>query len=495
MTEGNKDAFFYGSETMARRFHGGVVNGNALTAAGRIKRADGTWEQSAPMAAAEATAGFKQGPTSLVLEEPSTQGAFADPVMATTPSSELTASFDFQLTAYYRVCTVWSAMFADANHGEDYGTGVDTQPVPASYNQSYVQTYGTNVVVWSGTLDQEGCTPPLRLGGTYQISQKPSVSNGTSRIDVVTDVLGGVPGTYRYLLTTFSATGVVWPLGSVGRINVVPSNPQPPLVNSAAVASRIMVTPDIGLPTLKINLWMANGCEAGKPWSTCTIGADSHIGLLAPNGLTDSDYKFVMTHEVGHAIQYLSMGTPQNFYEEPADAMPSSPYCRCDHVDTYMGTSHCLQSRERISAAQVEGFAHLVAAKVWNNQAESSCSWAYYKYFLEPPNAQVSDVPMQKTCSGNPKWMENMCPTGEADHGVEWDWQSYFWNLNTQGNAKVTMPELYAVYQASPACSGNCMNDNVLWNDFDIGAASLFGYSSAKYNHASYSAGLAGVDH
>jgi len=259
-----------------------------------------------------------------------------------------------------------------------------------------------------------------------------------------------------------------------------------------------MAMPDNGLAAnTTIKLWMARGCPGYDPWYTCASQDEVFIGTAAPNGETDSNSKIVITHEVGHAAQHNAMGRLNNDYN--ADVNDGvNLYCSCLHVtDPYMNGLHCLQSREYISAAELEGYAQFFAAKAWNNQAEANCSFAYYKQFRVRSGDFwiVKQPPLQRDCGSNPKWMENYCPSGETDRGVEWDWQNFLWNLNTQGPNKVTTSEVYGIYRSPAVCNGNCDGDAVHWPDFRAGAQSQLGLGTPEYNHLVSAADSAGVDH
>lgn len=486
-----KSAVVYGAEVMAREFGGGVLNGNAFGAAAKVKNDDGTWEDVQAMAGDAKDPDFQQGPTALVEGVPQ-----AVPELASSQPGAA-SPMGIQLYGNYRVCTVWRSAFIDSGYGEDYATESGIQSVAASHSYAWVETSGGSTV-WSGYLDVNGCTPVLSLGGSYYLNTKPVVLSGTSRIDVITGIAGGEPGTYMYLHTPFSVSGLTWPPGSTATKTVTPSIYGGPFQNSAAVASRVMAMPDNGLaPNTTIRLRMAEGCPYQDPWFSCSSGQDVYIGTTAPTGETDSNSKIVITHEVGHAAQYNAMGRLNNDYS--ADVNDGvNLFCSCLHVtDPNTNGLHCLQSREYISAAEVEGYAQFFAAKAWNNQAEANCSFAYYKQFRVRSGDFwiVKQPPVQRDCGSNPKWMENYCASGETDRGVEWDWQNFLWNLNTQGPDKVTTSEVYGIYRSPSVCNGNCNYNQVHWPDFRAGAQSQLGLGSPKLLHLLTAGDQAGVDH
>ena len=73
--------------------------------------------------------------------------------------------------------------------------------------------------------------------------------------------------------------------------------------------------------------------------------------------LSESDLKYVVAHELGHAIQELNRGNPFTGYELDSFDFAGFTRFRCDHI-LGIGSSHCLQSFEFSPAAQGEGFAH-----------------------------------------------------------------------------------------------------------------------------------------
>ena len=69
---------------------------------------------------------------------------------------------------------------------------------------------------------------------------------------------------------------------------------------------------------------------------------------------------------------------------------------------------HCLQSLETSGSAQIEGFAQFYASKIFNNRADSDCTFVYYKEF-------VDQVCRSEECVG---W----APAAPSQFPARWCW-------------------------------------------------------------------------
>lgn len=111
----------------------------------------------------------------------------------------------------------------------------------------------------------------------------------------------------------------------------------------------------------------------------------------------DSNRKFVMTHEFGHAVQDMSAGNTGNgnydlvLQNRTSTAMVKSednpalaPECRCAHVGSEFSPMHCINSMEVVGSASGEGFGHFYAARLWNDSVEPNCYIPYAKWALLP---------------------------------------------------------------------------------------------------------------
>jgi hypothetical protein len=172
---------------------------------------------------------------------------------------------------------------------------------------------------------------------------------------------------------------------------------------------------------------------------------------------------------MGHNVQHVSMGLLSWDYSHEVEY----EYCRCINDE-----NHCLQSREYISAAQLEGWAHFYAADLFNSGAQSNSWFAYYKQFnffgfpLYPP--------VHVDAYGNPQWIRNHC--NAIDTGSELDWLTFYWWINNKGTYKYNYTDMKNVYrQACTGGTGNCNpSQNVHWNNLQSAVNTLFIEGSNK---------------
>jgi hypothetical protein len=133
------------------------------------------------------------------------------------------------------------------------------------------------------------------------------------------------------------------------------------------------------------------GCDGGQPPENCR--------------LSDDRWKMTIAHEIGHVIQRRASGVWNALYkfngDKDNDIPGAPPVCRCDHVGIANGW-HCLQSLERSSTAQVEGYAQYFASKTWNDIAQNDCTFVYYKEFLSTQCLPGEDPAACTADPGNP---------------------------------------------------------------------------------------------
>jgi len=504
----------FDSDTAAH--NGGRIKADSTGFNGRIKEG-GAWKN---VSASDPANDFRQGATfvgvttnaqlkaqqaAVISLEPS-----ADPNSDwDSPGEEMPTGFgDFTFCKNYIYCADWMATFSDVGVGEDYATAPDEQWVDASYSWARVMT-STGSTKWQGRLDAAGCTPVIfTCGGSYYFDQTTDLAEGQKTFSIITGQYGS--GSI-YLHTAFSVSGIGT---TTTTVNIQPQVVGPD-VNAAAVVSRTLASPDNGLAEGHINVYSARRCmeDSTNAWDTCAYENNVYIGEPNPTGAADSDYKFIITHEIGHTAQRNSMGVPMpwipvagapEWYHDPyfGDVLDNAPtYCRCGYIDPeaeYTNADHCLQSREFIATAEREGYAQFFAAKVWNNPAQTDCYWAYYKKSLVwlPGIAYVPQLPPSpRTCVTPQRWMESQCPSGMADRGVEWDWQIFYYNVNTRTANKSSMTDLHNIYKASSACNGSCEDKDVRWESFRGSAQNYYASNSYKYQHILTQADLNGVDH
>jgi hypothetical protein len=242
-----------------------------------------------------------------------------------------------------------------------------------------------------------------------------------------------------------------------------------------------------------------NECPGGQH---CAIGTDAAEGCdgSGPCYCAWADQgtsKYATTHELGHMVQLAFTGgmwtggeytfsctkqqgvttCPTNL--GPLDDSGSStfpnllldpplmdPICGCSHVKS-SNKRHCLQSIERVSRADNEGFGQFFASLIWNDPTESTCIFNYYKEFLDEgasscrvldgngnpdplackafafPNQDPGTVtlpPIPVDCGAPSKWRnKNRCTVDDqvevlqkSAMGTELDWMTFLYAVQKQ---------------------------------------------------------------
>jgi len=413
-------------------------------------------------------------------------------------------------TGWFTVCAKWKSKFIDANNG-DYATNVGEQTSTAAWAKAELRKVTTlpcpsqnpdacTTIVWSGRLGQDGCVKFNPLTSTnYQLK-------------VFSDIVkpGGNPAVTQWssLIEYFDSNGVNKGVRSHWRSFTTPAQTSPPMGkdltlpyqltnNIAATVSRMFATS--GVPAGVYNIHANIGCNDGNPGDpgipvtdSCAGTSFTYIGPQAPNSDLpgDSMWKNIIAHELGHQVQRKLHGVPNRSYtfydvlnNEHADPPDLGALtCRCDHVFA-ANRLHCLQSQERTSDADAEGFAHFMAAKIWNDETGSDCTFNYYKEFREgDPTSTVKQPPYKVSCRNAVQWRDNRC--FNSTRGTEYDWMQFFWNLNTVSANKLSMGDIEAIHEN--ACGGpDCTLVFVTWATLRQGALTRFGgdLNNLKYQH------------
>ncbi|MFZ5896827.1 MAG: hypothetical protein ACOY0T_37570 [Myxococcota bacterium] len=375
----------------------------------------------------------------------------------------------------YKFCFFWNYSFIDQGMGEDkllhlappYGDG--TYGVKgAAY--SYAVVFRDSVPIWGGLLDVNGCTPKVpATAGTYEIY-------------TTTDI--EPPGGPKILITPTEAREWRWYWAYFGYL---PSStyqwtysagfgPGDALINVAAAALELLERPDNGL---------VNGQEYWvSAESTGLTGTGDAVGLGWNKQFSqwDAYFKSIIVHELGHLIQAKSFGfqgTPYDLTDDPMYAAP--PICTCASVYDEAERSHCIQSREATSVAQVEGFAHFVATATLNSPAQSPAWFPYYKNFLST-DGNVYQPPMGfATVPWH--WLRDQCPAGNG--GVELDWMTFFYALTRNASAsQYSFNDIAVTYRRT--CTGsnttNCVKESVTpWAGLVAAATAIHGTTKGVY--------------
>jgi hypothetical protein len=393
----------------------------------------------------------------------------------------------------YKVCTTWTGQFKDAGFGESVAATTSAQQIGAiAADARIIDINNAGFEVWHGYLDSNGCVPNVGLtpgryyslvqGSTLtlpdlQTSQNPhpalSIGYSPSWQTVQYWNNGTVASATKYMLTL--ATSFV-PTGSGGTISLQP-NALDTGTDAAFVASEIFLTGDNGLTdNNNILVYSSDPCQDSSSNGSSCYAFGLGIAYLGPildanNSVIDTNahWKYVAAHEMGHGVQDQNMGSPgltellnlngdAGIY--PRTCTPQ--LCDCTQVPSPPDRGHCLQSCQADETGQAEGWAHFYSQKIWNAPSPSSCTFVYYKHFLQPDGGKTPP-PFAVSCAQNVQWDTLNCenppgsPLSIAGTSVEYDWLEFLHGTNNAPNP-FTISNVFATYQNA------CGNADCSWS-------------------------------
>lgn len=413
----------------------------------------------------------------------------ADPLTASAPAAPQPSGLTSNISI--KVCTSWHMQYIDSGLGEDIWTSTAWRDVPASYANATLLTSPGNVTVWAGQLDWQGCMP-----------SSVSVASGTYKMQHKTTGIGTSPIFYNvyYMTGGTEFVSIPWATFTASSSTTYTVHPQlnNDAVQAAAVASTILVThflgvlggTDLGIADGSYKVHANEGCP-GDSFSGSCYRTDTdivYIGTFQNNGYTEAHWKFIVAHEMGHQVQFHAMGRP-NFNLD--SDMPTQTACQCN-FDAGYGTSHCLQSRELQGGAEVEGFGHGFASRIFNSASEANGAFNYYKPF-RPDTGPRLFPPMYRDTYNAQRWMELHCTA--SDKGVEWDWSTFVFNVSNISTANQTkLSDLFNIYKA--ACGfANCDNNDLVgFPELDFMASSYYA-GDARYTRFHNAGNSHGINH
>lgn len=222
---------------------------------------------------------------------------------------------------------------------------------------------------------------------------------------------------------------------------------------------------------------------------------DLNVKLRYNPASTDPNHKFPGAHELaGHPngdLPVKSGGASVFMHGSNCGVEDSRDLCKC-----YGGHSHCLQSHEKIRCAEFEGWAHFIAAVLFNNRNQGDGEFGAYRDTLFPPGNIPADVvtfPWSLDLYDSVKWDETYCNVGppsyapQPDRGTEWDWLTFFWQLWDSGE-KINISQIHDIWPVEG--SGG---SSVYWSNIDSNAANILNID--ELDHFRDMADNNGVDH
>ncbi len=138
--------------------------------------------------------------------------------------------------------------------------------------------------------------------------------------------------------------------------------------------------------------------------------------------------KFLIAHEVGHQMYFMHRNDGSFGSFNCGENIGGSA---CTYSTGASDNEHSLHSKEWQSCALSEGFAHFVAADVFNNHAQTGAHFHYYKDGY-PASVNVENGPT----GGDTAFMEANCSGSDTGYGVELDWMRALWDYHTNSGSK-----------------------------------------------------------
>jgi hypothetical protein len=382
-------------------------------------------------------------------------------------------------------CADWPYIFRDHDQGEDdllHSTPTATSgQIKAAYTFARLVHNGNYVA--AGLLNSSGCFPIREAAlGTYIIEvetylHKPTAGVPTGAVVSVAEYEGGGTSFFQNVVNITQ----LLPRDDIQRVKINASSAT--LGQVMAVATQFLLEADIGIgPSTVLNI-VADSTSTLGTHTDPTSPYKVHLGRL-PDGSKDAWWKYVIAHEMGHAIQGTLFGSLNINYDED----PDIDYCNCGHIENVLDARHCLQGREQGAAAQQEGWAQFIALDAMNNDTQSDGTFLYYKDFLFPPTGyeQVGEQPPPVKIDGRKKykWMNTIthCAKAGAYLGTELDWMGFYYAVHSTTANKYSISQFKSTYLQ--ACTGGtCSNKKPTWTNLKDAAIALYGSGTPKVNH------------
>jgi len=321
--------------------------------------------------------------------------------------------------------------------------------------------------------DGAGCTPALdpagantgwykitlesraKVKGNYIYSRNSSdeLATNTFVTYISTD---GVTGTYSF---TGSSSSLI-----LERFNVL----------SAASQAQWKVNLGLGLQWYYFRVLSTSGQSSYNGTSgVVSISWDP----LAPD--QSAHRKFVISHELGHAVLHDILGSGyagNTAWNDDGQGLGNDPLCA--------NGSHGVTSKEYLSGAGNEGFAHFYASAAFNNAGSN-----FNCYVHHWGRGTVNCASTGNDTAGYVEAFMNLeCGAGTVvGRGVELDWWRAFWDVRTQGT-----PNLVSYSEMTSWLSGaGAWNNTNVYSILDAEANSVGGSLDAAWNAAEVDNGIA----
>ena len=298
---------------------------------------------------------------------------------------------------HHNFCLRWPMDLVDAGFGEDYGT----DPEGAwKARGGKVRIVSHDNVLFDDFLDENGCTgtisTPYHTGFMFIGFALASVGNNT----IIAKDGEGKTQSWVRLVNEVGGTGTKYYNLAPGSLTNLVAVPAFTLARFGGVSNEMFVVNEACYP---------------EDDTCCNCAAGGEIWI------SSTQRKFLIAHEMGHQILALRTGG----YDNDCDLGISTNH------PCYSSSGHAIDSLEYQSCAAMEGWAHFVAVRTFNNHVESDNPGAVLQYWRG--NGLTVDVE-EGPAGGVDTYYETMCGGNQPNlsgWGVELDWLRAWWDYHT----------------------------------------------------------------
>ncbi len=363
--------------------------------------------------------------------------------------------------ANYETCFLWEYQVVDAGGGEDKypnSSGLALAPGVTVEITAAVGGLIPNLYI----ADDEGCIEwsanPVQAPFTFEVFTQ--MRDDNSNVVHVNDA-GQARSTsfsdlYSYLITGYT------PPASGGDVLLVGDETQTASTTAMAAYSLRRYNQDIigkdiyvGLEDAGCGFNSAHFPSQSNPLSNGAITSGLHwvsVGTCPDSSVPippGARRKFTIAHEMGHAILaliYADFSGATNGYEPFPDSLYSGPANTGLCADT--STGYGIDTAEFSSMGYREGFAHFVAARVFNNKAPSGIfQWFGTNFSLETGNGvSGSGGRLEDVCCSSCTSAQLVGSTTIGDW-MRWLWDAHSnnWSCCSHNLTKTEVGRLYAL--------------------------------------------------
>jgi hypothetical protein len=299
---------------------------------------------------------------------------------------------------HYEFCFRWPVSFVDAGFGESYGVEPEGAWRARGGRMRIIQ-HGE--MLFDDFLDTDGCTGQIT---TTDPNDFWFTGYGFARVNgneiVAKDENGDVDAFVRIVPHAGGSGLKYYTLPETDRSNLL------------AVATFTLMR----FNSMTGGLYVLNTRCRPDETQCCDCVSGGEIWV------TRRDRKFLIAHEMGHRLLRLRTGGYINDCSLSVDPI----FAQC-----FTDSSHALTSLELSSCAAMEGWAHFVAVRTFNDHEDGDEPGAIFQYWSG--SGLTVDVE-QGPQGGVDRYYETMCGGDQANsagRGVELDWLRHWWDYHT----------------------------------------------------------------